>query len=86
VPRVRQLEVLGALTLAATVAFILITPDCTDDVDAILHLVKATNSRALEHVLALDIVPVVRVRGPLHGRASLNVTLHVPEQLCTYRC
>ena len=84
--RVRQLEVLVVLTLAMAVAFILVTPDCTDDVDAILHFVKAANSHALGHVLVLDIVPVVRVSGPLHAGVSSNVTLHIPEQLCTYRC
>ena len=84
--RVRQLDVLVALTLAAAVAFILITPDFTDDVDAILHLVKVANSHTLGHVSALDIVPVVRVSGAFHAGVSSNVTLHIPEQLCTYRC
>jgi hypothetical protein len=37
-------------------------------------------------VLALDIVPVVRVSGPLHAGASSNMTLHVPQQLCPFRC
>ena len=84
--RVRELEAVVALTLVVSVAFILITPDSSDDVDAILHLVKAVHTHTLGPVLLLSMVPVVRLSGLMYAAAASTVTLHVPELLCTYRC
>ena len=84
--RARELDALVAITLAITVAFILITPDSSDDVDAVLHLVKASHSHTFAHLLALHIVPIVRVTCLLFAAAGAIVTLRVPELLCTYRC
>jgi hypothetical protein len=86
VPRVRQLEALVALTLAAAVAFILITPDCNDDVDAILHHVKAANSHAVGFVSTLNTALIMRVSGRLYASSASSVMSHVRELLCTYRC
>jgi hypothetical protein len=84
--RARELDALVAITLAVALAFILITPDSSDDVDAVLHLVKASHSHTFTHVLALPIVPIVRVKCLLFAAAGSIVMLHVPELLCTYRC
>jgi hypothetical protein len=84
--RVRELRVIVVLTLAVAVAFILITPDSTDDVDAILHVVKTVPSHAFVYVFALDVMPIMRVTGILYRDTATNVTTHVSELLCTYRC
>ena len=84
--RVREFNVVIALGLAVTVAFILVTPDPTDDVDAILHLVKGAQSHAFGHVSTLNTALIMRVSGCLYVFSASNVMSHVPELLCTYRC
>jgi hypothetical protein len=66
--------------------FILVTPDPTDDVDAILHLVKAAQSHAVGHVSTLNTALIMRLSGRLYVPSASNVMSHVPELLCTYRC
>ena len=83
--RVREIDAVLALALAVAVVFILVTPDPTDDVDAILHLVKGTQSHAFGHVSRLNAV-ITDVTGRLYVSSASNVMSHVPELLCTYRC
>ena len=83
---VRQMKGVIALALAVAVAFILVTPDPTDDVDAILHLVKGAQSHAVSHVSTLNTSLIMRVSGRLSVSSASNVMSHVPEPLCTYRC
>jgi hypothetical protein len=66
--------------------FILVTPDPTDDVDAILHLVKAAQSHPVCHVSTFNSALIMRVSSRLYVSSASNVMSHVPELLCTYRC
>jgi hypothetical protein len=75
-----------ALVLIVAVASILITPDPTDDVDAIVHLRKVVYDQALTHVPVPDVALIVRARGPLYVVVSSNVTSRVLDLLCTCRC
>ena len=84
--RVRQINVVVALALALVVTFILITPDPTDDVEAILHLVKGAHSYAVGFVSTMNTAPIMRVSGRLYVPSASNKTAHAPELLCTYRC
>ena len=84
--RVREINAVIALALAVVVAFILVSPDPTDDVDAILHLVKAAQSHAVGHVSTLNTALIMRVSGRLYVSSASNVMSHVLELLCTYRC
>jgi hypothetical protein len=68
------------------VAFILVTPDPTDDVEAILHLVKGAHSCAVGFVSTLNTALSMRVSGCLYVSSASNVMSHAPELLCTYRC
>ena len=83
---VRQMKGGIALALAVAVAFILITPDPTDDVDAVLHLVTGAHSHAVGHLATLNTALIMRVSGRLYVSSASNVMSHVPELLCTYRC
>ena len=58
----------------------------TDDVDAILHLVKGAHSHAVGFVSTLNTALIMRVSGGLYVSSASNVMSHVPELLCTYRC
>ena len=84
--RLREIDAVIALALAVAVAFILVTPDPTDDVDAILHLVKAAQSHAFGQVSTLNTALIMQVSGRLYVFSASNVMSHVPELLCTYRC
>lgn len=84
--RVREINVIVALALALVVAFILVTPDPTDDVEAILHLVKGAHSYAVGFVSTLHIALIMRVSGRLYMPSASSATAHAPELLCTYRC
>jgi len=86
VVRVREFNVVIALALAVAVVFILVTPDPTDDVDAILHLVKGAHSHAVGLVSTLNTALIIRVSGRWYVSSASNVMPHVPELLCTYRC
>jgi hypothetical protein len=68
------------------VVFILVTPDPTDDVDAILHLVKGAHSHPICDVSTLNSALIMRVSSRLYVSSASNVMSHVPELLCTYRC
>lgn len=84
--RVREIGAVIALALAVAVVFILVTPDPTDDVDAILHLVTSAHSHTVGHVSTLSTALIMRVSGRLYVSSSSNVMSHIPELLCTYRC
>ena len=84
--RVREIDAVIALALAVAVVFILVTPDPTDDVDAILHLVKAAQSHAVGHVSTLNTALIMRVSSLLSASSASNVMSHGPELLFSYRC
>ncbi len=84
--RVREINAVIALTLAVAVVFILVSPDPTDDVDAILHLVTGAHWHAAGHVSTLNTALIMRVSGRLYVSSASNVMSHVPQLLCTYRC
>ena len=84
--RARESNVVIALALALVVAFILVTPDPTDDVEAILHLVKSVHSYAVGFVSTLNTALIMRASGRLYVPSASNVISHAPELLCTYRC
>src|SRR5215469_6865007 len=84
--RAREIDAVIVLALAVAVVFVLVTPDPTDDVDAILHLVKGTQSHAFAHVSTLNIAVIMRVSSRLYVSSASNVMSHVPQLLCTYRC
>jgi len=75
-----------ALVLIMAVASILITPDLTDDVDAIVHLRKVVHAQAVTHLPVPNVALMVRARGPLYVVVSSNVTSRVLDLLCTCRC
>jgi hypothetical protein len=68
------------------VAFILVTPDPTDDVEAILHLVKGAHSCAVGFVSTLNTALIMRMSGRMYVSSASNVMSQVPELLCIYRC
>lgn len=76
----------AALALIVAVAVILITPDSTDDVDAILHLGKVVHAQALTLVSALNIVLIARASERLCVVGPSNVTSRLLDLLCTCRC
>ena len=84
--RVREINVVIALALALVVAFILVTPDPTDDVEAILHLVKGAHSHAVGFVSTLNTALIMRMSGRMYVSSASNVMSQVPELLCIYRC
>jgi hypothetical protein len=75
-----------ALVIIVAVASILITPDPTDDVDAIVHLRKVVYAQSLTHVPVPSVALIVRARGPLYVFVSSNVISRVFDLLCTCRC
>jgi|HubBroStandDraft_4_1064222.scaffolds.fasta_scaffold07477_5 hypothetical protein len=84
--RVRKIDAVIALALAVAVVFILVTPDPTDDVAAILHLVKGARSHPICDVSTLNSALIMRVSCRLYVSSASNVMSHVPELLCAYRC
>ena len=84
--RVREIDAVIALALAVAVVFILVSPDPTDDVDAIFHLVKGAQSHAFGHVSTLNAAVIMRVSGRLYVFSASNVMSHISALLCTYRC
>ena len=84
--RAREIDAVIVLALAVAVVFVLVTPDPTDDVDAILHLVKGAHSHSVGFVSTLNTALIMRASGRLYVPSASNVISHAPGLLCTYRC
>jgi len=60
VPSVPKIGVAVALLLVVAVVVVLITPDITDDINAVAHRYKAVSVHALDSAFGLNLGLVVR--------------------------
>jgi hypothetical protein len=86
VPTVPKIGVASALLLVLAVAVVLITPDTTDDINALLYRGKAVSVHALDSAFGLNLGLVVRPRADLLSVSASIMPLPLLERLCTYRC
>ena len=85
-PTVPKIGVAVALLLVATLAVVLVTPDPSDDVIAVLHRGKAASVHALCFAFGLNLGLVVSAHADLHSISASNMPSQSLERLCIYRC
>jgi hypothetical protein len=85
-PSVPKIGVAVALLLVVAVAVVQITPDPTDDINALLHRGKAVSVHALDSASGLNLGLVVRPWADLLSVSASIIPLPLLERLCTYRC
>ena len=75
-----------AIVIATAVAFILVTPDPTDDVDGIVHSGKRVHAQ----MHSLDFVHystlITQTGKILHVKLTPNITPNLIDLLCSCRC
>jgi hypothetical protein len=86
VPTVPKIAVACALLLVVAVAVVLITPDTTDDINAVAHRCKVVSVHALDSAFGLNLGLVVRPGADLLSISASIMPLPLLERLCTYRC
>jgi len=83
----KEFGVLVVIALVAAVAFVLITPDPTDDVDAVLHMGKSLHVPAFQLADLLDVgLGRVSVNHSSPIVAPFNVSQSSIELFCSCRC
>lgn len=85
-PTVPKIGVAVALVLVVALAVVLVTPDPTDDVIAVLHRGKAASVHALCSAFGLNLGLVVSAYAHLQSISASNMPSQSLERLCAYRC
>lgn len=83
---VAKIGAVVAIVLAVAVVSVLVTPDPTDDVEAILHPGKAIQVQALALVSAPTVTLIAPATRRLQMDATPNVTPSLLQLLCSCRC